>query len=139
MIDPCTQTFWWPNIFRYESCWYSNVINHPPFITIFMGGTNHQFYGWLMTLLDPHFVYDYMIIILNQSPYSIALCWGTPGSHACSLRAGTTSIRARWKRPIFSKRFAKVHTSPKETERVRRLFGILFSGIYYHILSYIIM
>ena len=24
------------------SCWYSNALNHPPFITIFMGGINHQ-------------------------------------------------------------------------------------------------
>ena len=24
--------------YQYYSCWYSNAINHPPFITIFMGG-----------------------------------------------------------------------------------------------------
>ena len=25
-----------------EECWYSNFINHPPFITIFKDGINHQ-------------------------------------------------------------------------------------------------
>ena len=34
---------------------YSNAINHPPVITIFMGGISTTKNGWFMTLLYPHY------------------------------------------------------------------------------------
>ena len=35
--------------------WYSNIINHPPFITMCMGGIPTDNNGWVMTLLYPHY------------------------------------------------------------------------------------
>ena len=55
--------------------------------------------------------------------------------NACSLRAGTTSIRARWKRPIFRRRFAKVHASLRTQSPVSNIQY----QISYHICIYIYM
>ena len=53
--------------------------------------------------------------------------------NACSLRAGTTSIRARWKRPIFRRRFAKVHASVRTQSPKQYSVSNIVSYIYtYH-------
>ena len=39
-----------------HSCWYSNFINHPPFITISMGGFPTIKHWWFMALLYPHYL-----------------------------------------------------------------------------------
>ena len=50
--------------------------------------------------------------------------------NACSLRAGTTSIRARWKRPIFRRRFAKVHASVRTQSPKQYSVSNIVSYIY---------
>ena len=67
-------------------------MNHPPFITIFMGGIfNHQFDGWCTALLYPHYFLSGSFTSLSWS-YVPSLPQHAP--QGCSLPK--TAIRGRF-------------------------------------------
>ena len=60
------------NMAQSKSCCYSNAINHPPFITIFVGSINRQFDGWCQWHCDiptwASFPINQLVICLRKSP-----------------------------------------------------------------------
>ena len=58
-----------PNRRSFWQCWYSNAINHPPVIIIFMGGMFTMKNGWFMALLYPQL----------SSAHLSKFCWAVLG------------------------------------------------------------